>query len=87
MKLHKSLLENAAITLGRFGLVCPDAVAPNLKNFISPWCLVLMTIRDDVEKEHALTGLVKMSYLNPAVVVDSWPHVCDAIHSWRVHNH
>ena len=81
-RLHKSLLENAAITLGRFGLVCPEVVAPSLPNFMKPWCHVLATIRDDVEKEHALRGLVKMAYINPAALVDSWPDACNAINSW-----
>jgi len=87
LKLHKSLLENAAITLGRFGLVCPEAVAPTLHNFIKPWCVVLTTIRDDVEKEQALRGMVKMSYMNPTVLVDAWPSVCEAIHSWKKDTH
>jgi len=83
-KLHKSLLENAAITLGRFGMVCPDVVAQSLPNFIKPWCGVLTSIRDDVEKEHALKGLVKMAYINPATLVDAWAAVCAAINSWRL---
>lgn len=85
--LHKSLLENAVITLGRFGLVCPDVVAPSLQNFIRPGCAVLKTIRDDVEKEHALRGLVKMAYINPAALVDSWPDACSAISSWDIDLH
>jgi transportin-1 len=83
-RLHKSLLENAAITLGRFAMVCPDVVSQSLPNFIKPWCTVLTSIRDDIEKEHALRGMVKMAYLNPGTLVDSWPHVCEAINSWRV---
>ena len=83
-QMHKSLLENAAITLGRFGLVCPDVVAPSLNNFVTPWCDVLQTIRDDVEKEHALRGMVKMAYLNPGALVNAWPKVCEAINSWRI---
>jgi len=83
-RLHKSLLENAAITLGRFGLICPDVVAPSLANFVKPWCAVLATIRDDVEKEHALRGMVKMAYINPAALVNQWPEACKAINSWAL---
>jgi transportin-1 len=87
LKLHKSLRENATVTLGRFGLVCPEAVAPNLQNFIKPWCMVLTTIGDDVEKEQALRGMAKMSYMNPPVIIDAWPSVCETIHSWKKDTH
>lgn len=33
----RSLKENAAITLGRIGLVCPHLVAPHLDKFIQKW--------------------------------------------------
>ncbi len=33
----KSLTENAAVTIGRIGLVQPDAVAPHLESFAQAW--------------------------------------------------
>lgn len=33
----RSLRENAAITVGRLGLACPQLVAPHLGQFILRW--------------------------------------------------
>ncbi|KAG7268197.1 hypothetical protein CRUP_029812, partial [Coryphaenoides rupestris] len=46
----KTLLENTAITIGRLGYVCPQEVAPQLQQFIRPWCTSLRNIRDNEEK-------------------------------------
>ena len=36
-KAARSLAENAAVTIGRLGLVCPQMVAPHLEVFITNW--------------------------------------------------
>lgn len=82
--LNKSLLENSAIAIGRFGFVCPATVAPSLPQFVQPWCKVLSHIRDDIEKEHAFRGLVKMALINPQGLLDSFDCVCMSINSWNV---
>jgi len=81
--LHRNLLENTAITIGRLGLVCPDAVASHLSEFIQQWCLSLRNIRDDIEKASAFSGLCNMIKYNPTGVVNSFPYLCDAIASWQ----
>mmetsp|Transcript_62355 Transcript_62355/g.146500 ORF Transcript_62355/g.146500 Transcript_62355/m.146500 type:complete len:899 (+) Transcript_62355:187-2883(+) len=81
--LHKSLLDNTAITLGRFGMVCPEVVSQNLPQFIQPWCRVLSGIRDDVEKDQSFRGMVKMCLQNPGGVVDSFEYLVMACDSWK----
>ncbi len=81
--LNRNLLENAAITIGRLGLVCPDVVAPQLEEFVQCWCITLRTIRDASEKDSAFRGLCKLIKLNPNGVVKHFVYVCDAIASWE----
>ncbi|KAJ3681527.1 hypothetical protein LUZ60_016016 [Juncus effusus] len=81
--LHKSLLENSAITLGRLGWVCPDVVSPHMDHFMLPWCNALCMIRDDFEKEDAFRGLCAMVRANPQVATNSLPHICRAFASWH----
>lgn len=80
--LNANLLENTAITIGRFGLANPDMVAPHLPSFVQFWCYTLRNIRDDVEKESAFRGLCEMINRNPDGVVRHLLFVCDAIASW-----
>eukprot|EP00283_Hemiselmis_rufescens_P009990 CAMPEP_0173429772 /NCGR_PEP_ID=MMETSP1357-20121228/8387_1 /TAXON_ID=77926 /ORGANISM="Hemiselmis rufescens, Strain PCC563" /LENGTH=894 /DNA_ID=CAMNT_0014394007 /DNA_START=35 /DNA_END=2716 /DNA_ORIENTATION=+ len=82
--LNKGLLENAAIAVGRFGLVCPQLVSQFLPQFVQPWCKILSMIRDDVEKEHAFRGLVKMAMINPQGLLDSFDCVCMSLNSWNI---
>lgn len=35
----RSLSENAAVTIGRIGLVCPAPIAPHLEHFAKQWCV------------------------------------------------
>lgn len=80
--LNRNLLENTAITLGRLGLVAPDLVAPQLEEFVVPWCLSLRNIRDDVEKDSAFRGMCMMIKKNTNGALKSLVYVCDAIASW-----
>ena len=57
----------SAITVGRVAWVCPGSIASFLPAFVGPWCAALRSVRDDVEKEHALLGLCAMLHINPAV--------------------
>ena len=66
----RTLAENAAIPIGRLGLVAPELVAPHLKVFIVPWCKALRSIRDNEEKESAFRGLCEMIKLNPQGVIE-----------------
>ncbi|XP_056871915.1 transportin-2-like [Takifugu flavidus] len=78
----KTLLENTAITIGRLGYVCPQEVAPQLQQFIRPWCSSLRNIRDNEEKDSAFRGICVMIGVNPAGVVQDFIFFCDAVASW-----
>ena len=39
-RLPRSLIENAAIALGRLAMMAPSVVAPHLPHFFVPWCQV-----------------------------------------------
>ncbi|TPX63432.1 hypothetical protein SpCBS45565_g06611 [Spizellomyces sp. 'palustris'] len=79
----KAILENAAITIGRLGYVCPDLVAPHIQTFIQPWCENLRLIRDNLEKESAFQGMCRMIELNPNGVMDKFAYFCDAVAQWN----
>jgi transportin-1 len=82
LQINRGLLENAAITIGRLGLVAPDVVAVNLEDFIQRWCMALRNVRDDSEKDSAFRGLCQLIKTNPRGVIKHFLLVCDAIASW-----
>lgn len=45
-KAPRSLHENAAVSIGRIGLMHPVLVAPRLPEFAQAWCQALYEIRD-----------------------------------------
>lgn len=61
----KSLIENAAVTIGRLALVQPQLVAPHLDMFATPWCQALWEIKDNSEKDSAFRGFCSMIEINP----------------------
>jgi transportin-1 len=65
-KSPKSLSENAAVTIGRLGLVCPALVAPHLGTFAQAWCTALWEIKDNEEKDTAFRGFCMMISANPS---------------------
>jgi transportin-1 len=79
----KTLHENAAITIGRLGLVCPNEIASSLPHFINLWCRALREIRDNMEKDTAFRGLCRMIAVNPQGVFKDLAFVCDAILRWN----
>lgn len=85
MKVHDSLRQNAAITLGRVLKVAPEQMAPHLAQFVVLWTKSLRKIRDNVEKEDAFYGLCAVTRLNPGVVLQT-PEapvaLCYATCSW-----
>lgn len=81
--LLKSVLENTAIAIGRLALVCPDEVAPFLPGIVEAWCGVLITMREDMEKEHAFHGLCSVVQKQPAAVLGCFSVFCAAMVSWN----
>jgi hypothetical protein len=64
VRVTHGLRENAAITLGRVAAQAPAPLAPHLGHFLVPWCNALRGVRDNVEKEDAFRGLVRLAPLN-----------------------
>ena len=65
-KAPRSLHENAAVSIGRIGLMHPTFVAPHLHEFAQAWCQALYEIRDNEEKDSAFRGLCTLVQTNPA---------------------
>ena len=69
-KSQKSLAENAAVTIGRLGLVTPALIAPQLPQFAQAWCTALWEIKDNDEKDSAFRGFCMMIAANPSGIQD-----------------
>ncbi|KAI8620202.1 ARM repeat-containing protein [Chytriomyces sp. MP71] len=78
----RTLQENAAITLGRFGLVCPNDMAGVMEQFALGWCAALRDVRDNLEKETAYRGMCLMVQANPQGMLKTIAFFCDAIVRW-----
>jgi transportin-1 len=65
-KAPRSLHENAAVSIGRIGLMHPTLVAPHLGDFAQAWCQALYEIRDNEEKDSAFRGFCTLVQTNPA---------------------
>lgn len=83
LKSVKSLSENAAVTIGRIGLVSPESIAPNLAVFIEPWCQALWDIKDNDEKDSAFRGLCEMIRHNPNGATGGFAFFCNAVVRWN----
>ncbi|KAI0649978.1 armadillo-type protein [Trametes meyenii] len=79
----RSLHENAAVSIGRIGLMHPGLVAPLLPEFAQAWCQALYEIRDNEEKDSAFRGLCTLVQTNPAGITKSLLWFCNAIVRWN----
>ncbi|KAF9268451.1 transportin-PC [Marasmius fiardii PR-910] len=82
-KAPRSLHENAAVSIGRIGLMHPNMVAPHLPEFAQAWCQALYEIRDNEEKDSAFRGLCTMIQVNPAGIAKSLLWFCNSIVRWN----
>ncbi|KAH9944774.1 ARM repeat-containing protein [Amylocystis lapponica] len=82
-KAPRSLHENAAVSIGRIGLMHPSMVAPLLPEFAQAWCQALYEIRDNEEKDSAFRGLCTLVQTNPAGIAKSLLWFCNAIVRWN----
>ncbi|KAJ1821551.1 hypothetical protein LPJ60_002543 [Coemansia sp. RSA 2675] len=78
-----TLAENAAITIGRLGVVCPAMVAPNLEVFAERWCMVLSSVKDNDEKSSAFQGMMTMIGTNPQGISKAFLYFCQAALNWQ----
>ncbi|OBZ69869.1 Transportin-1, partial [Grifola frondosa] len=82
-KAPRSLHENAAVSIGRIGLMHPALIAPLLPEFAQAWCQALYEIRDNEEKDSAFRGLCTLVQTNPAGIAKSLLWFCNAIVRWN----
>ncbi|TEB38110.1 ARM repeat-containing protein [Coprinellus micaceus] len=82
-KAPRSLHENAAVSIGRIGLMHPNHVAPHLGEFAQAWCQALYEIRDNEEKDSAFRGLCTLVQTNPAGIAKSLLWFCNSIVRWN----
>ncbi|KAI0067569.1 ARM repeat-containing protein [Artomyces pyxidatus] len=82
-KAPRSLHENAAVSIGRIGLMHPAMVAPLLPEFAQAWCQALYEIRDNEEKDSAFRGLCTLVQANPMGITKSLLWFCNAIVRWN----
>lgn len=81
-KSPRSLMENAAVAIGRIGLVCPAPIAPHLNLFARQWCVALWEIKDNDEKDSAFRGFCMLIQANPAGVQKDFMWFCNAVCKW-----
>lgn len=63
---QQTVLENAAICLGRLGLAGGlPIIAPRLPEFIYSWCAQMMYVIENEEKESAFLGMLHTIQANP----------------------
>lgn len=63
---HQTLMENAAICIGRLGLGGGAGdIAPLLPDFVYSWCSQMMYVIENEEKETAFLGFCQSLQLNP----------------------
>jgi transportin-1 len=83
--IPRSLVENAAITLGRLAWAAPDALAPAAPALVPAWCAALRGVRDDTEKEHAFLGLAALLRRCPSAgAPPAFAPLAEAVASWRL---
>ncbi|TFK50859.1 ARM repeat-containing protein [Heliocybe sulcata] len=82
-KAPRSLHENAAVSIGRIGLMHPALVAQHLPEFAMAWCQALYEIRDNEEKDSAFRGFCTLVQTNPSGIAKSILWFCNAIVRWN----
>lgn len=55
---QQTVLENAAICLGRIGKTSPGVVGPRIPEILHAWCTQIMYVPENEEKESAFFGMI-----------------------------
>ena len=79
----RSLVENAAICLGRLALTTPETVAPHAHVYMGGWCAALRGLTDNREKADAFKGLLRVVQANPAILQTHFKSLCECFASWQ----
>lgn len=63
-----TLLENAAIAIGRIGINLPELISPHVSLFIDRWCESMRDVDETDEKDSAMRGMCHIVASNPAAL-------------------
>ncbi|KAH3682482.1 hypothetical protein WICPIJ_006575 [Wickerhamomyces pijperi] len=66
--VNDTLLENTAITLGRFGVNHSEHLSSHLPEFITPWIQHVTYLEENEEKESAFSGMINIIKANPTAL-------------------
>ncbi|KAL8426036.1 hypothetical protein Efla_001954 [Eimeria flavescens] len=72
-EMHRALLQNVCITIGRLALACPNRLSPMLPEFLPRWCCVMRMARSDEDKASAFQGICGLIEANPAAASEALP--------------
>jgi len=78
-----TLAENATITIGRIGCVCPGLAAPMLGQFCQQWCTRMTRLQDRFERENTSRALCLMAIANPMALSENFTSFCDTATLWN----
>ncbi|CAN6672042.1 importin subunit beta-2 [Trichomonascus vanleenenianus] len=65
-----TVLENAAIALGRLGKSLSDLVAPHVGIFVDKWCHMILPVEETDEKDSAYRGMCEIVCANPTGITE-----------------
>lgn len=77
--LDSSLLENAAICIGRLAVHSPQAIASGLPQLLSSWCEYVRFLEDNEEKASAFQGICNAIASCPGCLDPARPADCAAL--------
>lgn len=61
-----TVLENAAIAIGRMGQACPDLLGPHVGTVIDKWVYYIKDLEENEEKDSAFIGMCQIVCANPS---------------------
>ena len=79
----RSLVQNAAVCLGRIALTTPETVAPHAHVYMGGWCAALRGLTDGEEKADAFKGLLGVVLANSAIIQTHFKSLCECFASWQ----
>lgn len=65
-----TLLENTAVTIGRFGIYYPDKTSILAQDVLIMWCELITGLEDNEEKESAINGMCNIILKHPNIAND-----------------
>lgn len=86
-KVPESLIENAAIALGRLGIGCAELIAPHLATIAVPFLSAMRHIQVTDEKGHALRGFSEIVLRNPQAMSQGLLDYLQEIAAWEQVTH